>query len=80
MTSTGSNTSAYQFGATGGYRSEGDAGRTLVGCRYYGVQVGRFITRDTVLTEKPYAYCNGDPVNSLDPFSYPIIGRGERQQ
>ncbi len=70
VASTGSSTSAYQFGATSGYRSEGDAALTLVGCRFYDAQVGRFITRDTVLTEKPYAYCNGDPVNALDPSGH----------
>ena len=67
VASTGSSTSTYGFGATSGYRTEGDAGLTLVGCRFYDTQVGRFITRDTVLTEKPYAYCNGDPVNHVDP-------------
>ena len=66
VASSGSSTSAYQFGATSGYRTEGDAGLTLVGCRFYDAQVGRFITRDTYLDQKPYAYCDGDPVNSLD--------------
>jgi len=70
VASSGSSTSPYQFGATSGYRSEGDAGLTLVGCRFYDAQVGRFITRDTVLTEKPYAYCNGDPVNATDPSGH----------
>ncbi len=49
VASTGSSTSAYQFGATSGYRTEDDAGLTLVGCRFYEAQVGRFITRDTYL-------------------------------
>ena len=66
IASSGSSTSAYQFGATSGYRTEGDAGLTLVGCRFYDAQVGRFITRDTYLDQKPYAYCDGDPVNRLD--------------
>ena len=70
VTSTGSSTSAYQFGATSGYRSEGDAGLTLVGCRFYDAQVGRFITRDTYLDQKPYAYCDGDPVNATDPSGH----------
>ena len=63
VASTGSSTSAYQFGATSGYRTEGDAGLTLVGCRFYDAQVGRFITGDTDLDEAPYTYCDGDPVN-----------------
>ena len=62
VASSGSSSSPYQFGATSGYRTEGDAGLTLVGCRYYDAQVGRFITRDTYLDQKPYAYCDGDPV------------------
>ena len=67
---SGGSTSVYQFGAASGYRSEGDAGLTLVGCRFYDVQVGRFITRDTYLDQKPYAYCDGDPVNATDPSGH----------
>ena len=67
VVSTGSSSSAYGFGATSGYRTEGDAGLTLVGCRFYDAQVGRFITRDTYLDQAPYAYCDGDPVNAVDP-------------
>ena len=70
VASTGGSTSAYQFGATSGYRTEGDAGLTLVGCRSYDAQVGRFITRDTFLDQKPYAYCEGDPINATDPSGH----------
>jgi len=70
VASTGSSTSTYGFGATSGYRTEGDAGLTLVGCRFYDAQVGRFITRDTYLDQAPYAYCNGDPVNTTDPSGH----------
>ena len=76
VASTGSSTSAYGFGATSGYRTEGEAGLTLVGCRFYDAQVGRFITRDTVLTEKPYAYCDGDPVNGVDPSGHWVVSIG----
>jgi len=72
--STGSSTSAYQYGATSGYRTEGDAGLTLVGCRFYDAQVGRFITRDTYLNQKPYAYCDGDPINYVDPNGHSDLG------
>ena len=79
MASTGSSTSAYQFGATSGYRTEGDAGLTLVGCRFYDAQVGRFITRDTYLDQAPYAYCDGDPVNAMDPSGHkPPAGKGHK--
>ena len=73
IASTGSSTSAYQYGATSGYRTEGDAGLTLVGCRFYDAQVGRFISRDTDLDQKPYAYCEGDPVNSVDPSGHFLL-------
>ena len=77
VASTGSSTSPYQFGATSGYRTEGDAGLTLVGCRFYDAQVGRFITRDTYLNQAPYAYCNGDPVNCVDRSGHdPDMGAG----
>ena len=42
VASSGSSTSAYQYGATSGYRSDGDAGLTQVGCRFYDAQVGRY--------------------------------------
>jgi hypothetical protein len=35
--------------------------------RYYDPQVGRFISRDAVLSEHPYLYCEHDPVNYVDP-------------
>ena len=70
VASSGSSTSAYMFGATSGYRNEGDAGLTLVGCRFYDAQVGRFITRDTYLDQAAYAYCDGDPINRLDPSGH----------
>ncbi len=73
VASTGSSSSAYGFGATSGYRSDGDAGLTHVGARYYDAQVGRFITRDTVLTERPYAYCDADPVNAVDPSGHSVL-------
>ena len=70
VTSTGSSTNPYMFGATSGYRTEGDAGLMQVGARYYDAQVGRFITRDTDLDQHPYLYCNHDPVNYVDLNGY----------
>jgi RHS repeat-associated protein len=58
------------FAATWGYRNDGDAGLMHVGARYYDAQVGRFITRDTVLSEHPYLYCEHEPVNSVDPSGH----------
>ncbi|HZP80597.1 MAG TPA: RHS repeat-associated core domain-containing protein, partial [Chthonomonadaceae bacterium] len=67
VTSTGSSANPYMFGATSGYRTEGDAGLMKVGARYYDAQVGRFLTRDTYLDQHPYLYCNHDPINFVDP-------------
>jgi RHS repeat-associated protein len=50
-----------------GYRDDGDLGLMHVGARYYDPDVGRFITRDPVLSEHPYVYCGADPVNCVDP-------------
>jgi hypothetical protein len=38
-----------------------------VGARYYDPQIGRFISRDAVLSEHPYLYCEHEPVNAVDP-------------
>jgi RHS repeat-associated protein len=70
VASTGSSTDPYEFAATSGYRNDGDAGLTLVGARYYDAQTGSFISRDTYLDEDPYVYCDGDPVNELDPSGH----------
>ncbi|HLJ68173.1 MAG TPA: RHS repeat-associated core domain-containing protein [Chloroflexota bacterium] len=71
--STGSSSSPYTFAATSGYRNDGDAGLTHVGARYYDAQVGRFITRDTDLSETPYLYCDHDPVNATDPSGHSLV-------
>ncbi|MCC6729922.1 MAG: hypothetical protein IT208_11355 [Chthonomonadales bacterium] len=53
-----------------GYRSDGDAGLMLVGARYHDAQAGRFVTRDTLLNEHPYLYCEHEPVGSVDPSGH----------
>jgi len=73
VASSGSSSSPYQYGATSGYRTEGDAGLTLVGCRFYDPQFGCFLTRDTELDQLPYAYCDGDPVNCTDPDGHKVV-------
>jgi RHS repeat-associated protein len=77
VATTGSSSDPYMFAATSGYRNDGDAGLMHVGARYYDAQVGRFITRDTLLDQKPYLYCEHDPINGLDPSGHapPSIGR-----
>jgi RHS repeat-associated protein len=67
---TGSSSSPYLFAATSGYRNDGDAGLVHVGARYYDAQAGLFLTRDTYLEQKPYLYCEHDPVNRVDPTGH----------
>ncbi len=76
VSSTGSSTSPYLYAATSGYRNDGDAGLSHVGARYYDAQVGRFISRDTYLDQKPYLYCEHDPVNRLDANGHSWKGWG----
>ncbi|MCC6729924.1 MAG: hypothetical protein IT208_11365 [Chthonomonadales bacterium] len=42
----------------------------LVGARDYDAQAGRFVTRDTLLGEHPYLYCEHEPVGSVDPSGH----------
>jgi RHS repeat-associated protein len=70
VASTGSSTDPYEFAATSRYRNDGDDGLTLVGARYYDAQTGIFISRDTQLDQLPYGYCDGDPVNAIDPTGH----------
>jgi RHS repeat-associated protein len=66
----GGSANPYRFAGAWGYRDDGDAGLLHVGARYYDPQVGRFISRDAVLSEHPYLYCEHEPVNSVDPSGY----------
>jgi RHS repeat-associated protein len=68
--SSGSSTNPYMYAGDWGYRNDGDAGLMHVGARYYDAQVGRFITRDTVLSEHPYLYCEHEPVGFVDPSGH----------
>ena len=67
---SGSSASPYMYGANSGYRNDGDAGLSYVAARYYDSAIGRFTTRDTYLGQKPYTYCDNDPVNCLDPSGH----------
>ena len=75
VSTTGSTSIPYGFHGSEGYRNDRDGPSGLdpyqrVGARYYDRLTGRFITRDTDLTQSPYAYCNGDPVNNCDPSGH----------
>ncbi len=60
----------YGYNAQSGYRDDGDAGLVHIAARYYDAQVGLFTTRDTFLDQKPYKYCEHDPVNATDPSGH----------
>jgi RHS repeat-associated protein len=75
--STGSSNNVYRYAGQWGYRNDGDDGLMHVGARYYDPLVGRFISADTWLGEiaRPqslnrYVYCEGDPVNTVDPSGH----------
>ena len=75
LTASGSTISAYQWGEGSSYRSDGFGptgapALTKVGARFYDPAFGCFLTRDTLLTEKPYLYCNDDPINFSDPTGH----------
>jgi len=77
---SGSTSSPYIFKGSSGYRTDADgpaggSNYTKVGARYYDAEWGRFITRDTELGQKPYAYCDGDPVNNVDPTGHIVTSQ-----
>ena len=77
LTASGSTGNHYQWGAGSGYRSDG-FGPTYaspllkVGARYYDPEFGCFLSRDTELSQSPYVYCGGDPVNNSDPSGHAV--------
>jgi len=78
---TSGTASVYQWNGGVGYRTEGLAPTGLsvaysfqkVGARYYDPTLKCFLTRDTELGQKPYAYCDGDPVNHVDPSGHSVL-------
>ncbi|MEJ5253441.1 MAG: RHS repeat-associated core domain-containing protein [Armatimonadota bacterium] len=63
----GSSANPYRYAGAWGYRDDGDAGLLHVGARYYDPQVGRFTSRDAVLSEHPYLYYEHEPIMRVDP-------------
>ncbi|MCC6727904.1 MAG: hypothetical protein IT208_01035 [Chthonomonadales bacterium] len=70
---TGTSAEPYLYAGAWGYRSDGDAGLMLVGARYHDAQAGRFVTRDTLLSEHPYLYCEHEPVGGVDPSGHDLL-------
>jgi len=77
LAASGGTANHYQWGAASGYRTDG-FGPTYaspllkVGARYYDPEFGCFLSRDTDLSQSPYAYCDGDPVNCSDPSGHKV--------
>jgi RHS repeat-associated protein len=63
----GSTGNPYRFAGAWGYHDDGDPGLLHVEARYDDLHVGRFISRDAVLSEHPYLYCEHEPVMRVDP-------------
>ena len=45
----------------------------VCGCRYYDPQTGTFTSRDSYLDQKPYLYCEHNPVSAVDPSGHMSI-------
>jgi RHS repeat-associated protein len=64
---TGSTINTYGYAGSLGYR-ENRSGLQKLGARYYSPKLGRFMTQDPIGDgENWYNYCDGDPVNAVDP-------------
>ena len=66
-----------------GYRYDPETGLYFLNARYYAAGIGRFLTKDTfrgVATDpgslNRYAYCEGDPINNLDPTGHDVGAPG----
>ena len=60
---------ANPFGYAGGYR-DSESGLYYLQARYYDPTTQQFLTRNSMLTELPYAYTNGGPLNAGDPSGH----------
>ncbi len=57
------------FGYTGEY-TDAESGLVYLRARYYDPPTQQFLTKDTMLTQLPYAYVNGNPTNFTDPSGH----------
>ena len=53
-----------------GYQYDDETGFYYLKSRYYTPYLGRFITKDPILTLNQYAYAGNNPVNFIDPNGY----------
>lgn len=68
-TSTTSSNLLTDFGLTQGF-TDRLSGLVHLGSRFYNPKQMSFLTMDSVHTENRYAYCEGDPVNRIDPTGH----------
>ena len=57
------------FGYSGEY-TDNESGLVYLRARYYDPPTQQFLSRDTLLTQLPYAYVNGNPLNFTDPSGH----------
>ncbi|KAK6507220.1 hypothetical protein TWF481_005670 [Arthrobotrys musiformis] len=57
------------FGFTQAFTDE-KRGLVYLGSRFYNPRQMSFVSMDTYVTENRYAYCDGDPVNRIDPTGH----------
>lgn len=82
LASTGSDFNPFRFGGQSGYYTDVNnlTGTVLCGLRWYAPGIGRFLNHDPIeYAGGPnlYAYCDGDPINGLDPLGTDAASRKE---
>ena len=60
---------ANPFGDAGAYR-DSESSFYYLRARYYDPSTQEFLSRDSLLTELPYAYVAGGPLNAVDPSGH----------
>jgi len=77
----GNTRNAYRYVGSLGYYADADSGLMLLGARYYGSAVGRFITVDPVREGGNwYGYVGSNPINWKDPLGLQEIDCGLLKQ
>ncbi len=64
-----SGTARSPFGYSGEY-TDAESGLVYLRARYYDPLTQQFLTKDTMLTQLPYSYVNGNPTNWRDPSGH----------
>jgi len=65
--SSGSVTNPFQYA---GEYQDAESGLIYLRARYYDPSTAQFLTRDSLLTELPYAYVAGGPLTAVDPSGH----------